>query len=190
MQFPGWTALHHAASAGHADAVNVLLAFGADASAGARDGRKPRDVAGNEAVRAALEPGRVAQIASLGPALRSPRPSTSQGVAGGPRLSFVQAARQSFSRAVRRSHVGPAAAAEAAEEAAEGATKREGSQRGEGSYRGGGAPTPRPPRRSCLAASGALQEEPVPPPAAGEGNGGADSPPPQLQLPPKRIGKA
>jgi len=161
--------------------VNVLLAFGADASASARDGRKPRDVAGNDAVRAALEPGRVAQIAALGPALKSPRPSATN--AGGPRLSFVQAARQSFSRAVRRSHVGPVAAAEAAEAAEEG-SKRGGSQRGEGSFRGGGAPTPRPPRRSCLAASGALQEEPMPPPPAGEGsNRGVESPLPQLQLP-------
>ena len=158
--------------------------------ASTRDGRKPRDVASNDAVRAALEPGRVARISELAPQLRSPRPS--QGGAGGPRLSFMQAARQSFSRAVRRSQTGPAGppTAEAAADADAGGSHRggEGSHRGgaEGSY--SGAPPPRPPRRSCLAASGALQEEPMPPPPA-EG-GGAETPTPQLQMPPqKKFGK-
>ena len=166
--------------------MQVLLAFGADGNAATRDGRRPLDLASNDATRAALEPGRVARISEAAPQLRTPRPSS--GGAGGPRLSFVQAARQSFSRIVRRSHTGsaaPAAVPEGATPATPADREGGGSHQGEGSHRGGA----RPPRRSCLSASGALQEEPMPPPPA-TGSSGAESPPPELQLPAQRFAKA
>jgi hypothetical protein len=60
-QFPGFTALHHAAAAGHAALVELLLAFGADAQAPTARGQRPLELARDSRTRAALQPARVAR---------------------------------------------------------------------------------------------------------------------------------
>ena len=50
-----WSALHHAAHAGNADAVRDLLRFGADPRAETKDGETPRALATAPVVQRLLE---------------------------------------------------------------------------------------------------------------------------------------
>jgi hypothetical protein len=192
-QFPGFTALHHAAAAGRVDIVNLLLAFDADPDALTADGRRARELAKDDATRASLEPARTARISeAIGAGgARTPRSSRAprSSFSAQARVSFA-AARQSFARMVGRggprpsqggsvrggggagSRPGTAEGGFGGGRAGGGGGGGSGTPGGGGGTPGGGAGTPRrQPRPSRLNASGALQAEPVPPPPPGAAGG-------------------